>query len=149
MGGAREAFRFVLSEEGAFFRSFLLDEIVKSVDALSRDALLELRSLGGGAAGPQVPVLLPGAQVRQLPVVPALTAEDRILVENISKLQEFLAPGGPDGMARMLASLGPQEAAMALELLPEIALRLSSRISAPSSAARTCPRLTLCRRPAD
>jgi len=129
--GAREAFRFVLSEEGAFFRSFLLDEIVKSVDALSRDALLELsRSLGGGAAGPQVPVLLPGAQVRQLPVVPALTAEDRILVENISKLQEFLAPGGPDGMARMLASLGPQEAAMALELLPEIALRLSSRISA-------------------
>merc|ERR1712094_53038 len=82
--------------------------IVKSVDALSRDALLELsRSLGGGAAGPQVPVLLPGAQVRQLPVVPALTAEDR-----------------------MLASLGPQEAAMALELLPEIALRLSSRISA-------------------
>ena len=56
--------------------------------------------------------------------------EDRVLVENISKLQEFLAPGGPDGMARMLASLGPREAAMAAELLPEIALRLSSRVSA-------------------
>jgi aarF domain-containing kinase len=129
--GAREAFRFVLSDEGAFFRSFLLDEVVKSVDALSRGALLELStSLGGPAAGPHVPILLPGARAGRLPLVPELTAEDRVLVENISKLQEFLAPGGPDGMARMLASLGPREAAMAAELLPEIALRLSSRVSA-------------------
>ena len=129
--GAREAFRFVLSDEGAFFRSFLLDEVVKSVDALSRDALLELsRSLGGPASGPHVPVLLPGARAGRLPLVSALTAEDRVLIENISKLQEFLAPGGPDGMARILASLGPREAAMAAELLPEIALRLSSRVSA-------------------
>ena len=121
----------MLSDEGAFFRSFLLDEVVKSVDALSRGALLELStSLGGPAAGPHVPVLLPGARAGRLPLVPELTAEDRVLVENISKLQEVLAPGGPDGMARMLASLGPREAAMAAELLPEIALRLSSRVSA-------------------
>jgi len=130
--GSREAFRFVLSEEGAFFRSFLLDEIVKSVDALSRDALLTLGKNLGLPNGPQVPVLLPGAQAASLQLVPALTEEERMLIENITKLQGFLLPGGaaPHSMSRVLASLGPREAAMAAELLPEIASRLSSRVSA-------------------
>jgi hypothetical protein len=34
---ARDALTFVLSPEGSFFRDFLLDEIVKGLDAISRD----------------------------------------------------------------------------------------------------------------
>ena len=34
---ARDALTFVLSPEGSFFRDFLLDEIVKGMDAISRD----------------------------------------------------------------------------------------------------------------
>ena len=33
---AREALKFVLSPEGAFFRDFLMNEMVQSIDALSR-----------------------------------------------------------------------------------------------------------------
>jgi hypothetical protein len=34
---AREALTFVLSPDGRFLRDFLLDEIVKGIDALNRD----------------------------------------------------------------------------------------------------------------
>lgn len=33
---AREALKFVLSPEGSFFREFLMNEMVQSIDALSR-----------------------------------------------------------------------------------------------------------------
>ena len=56
----REALKFVLSPEGAFFREFLLDEAVKSVDALSRDQFRQLLTLLG-LQDAMVPVLLPGA----------------------------------------------------------------------------------------
>jgi aarF domain-containing kinase len=36
--------RFIFSPEGTFFRSFLLDEVVKSIDALSREQLVLLVS---------------------------------------------------------------------------------------------------------
>ena len=35
-GAAREALKFVLSREGAFFREFLMNELVVSIDGLSR-----------------------------------------------------------------------------------------------------------------
>lgn len=51
--------RFVFSPEGLFFRSFILDEVVKSIDALSREQLVLLvQRLGLSSV--QVPVLLPG-----------------------------------------------------------------------------------------
>ena len=33
---AREALKFVFSAEGAFFRDFIMDELVRSIDAMSR-----------------------------------------------------------------------------------------------------------------
>lgn len=36
----RDSLKFVFSPEGAFFREFIMDEIVKSVDALSREQFL-------------------------------------------------------------------------------------------------------------
>lgn len=58
-GRLREALRFIFSPEGSFFRTFILDEVVKSIDALSREQLvvvvqrLRLERV-------RLPVLLPG-----------------------------------------------------------------------------------------
>lgn len=79
----REALRFVLSPEGAFFRDFLTNEIVVSVDALSRAGAATLAtSLGLGRAAVPVPLL--GAARWWLPLAPALTAEDRQAIANVS-----------------------------------------------------------------
>ena len=79
----REALRFVLSPEGAFFRDFLTNEIVVSVDALSRAGAASLAtSLGLGRAAVPVPLL--GAARWWLPLAPALTAEDRQAIANVS-----------------------------------------------------------------
>lgn len=43
--------RFIFSPEGTFFRSFLLDEVVKSIDALSREQLVLLVSRLGLQVG--------------------------------------------------------------------------------------------------
>jgi hypothetical protein len=53
-----------------------MDELVKSVDALSREQLaLLVARLGLSAA--RVPVLLPGAAVGSLPLAPTVSEEDR------------------------------------------------------------------------
>ena len=41
-GAAREALKFMLSAEGAFFREFLMNELVVSIDGLSRMQLAAL-----------------------------------------------------------------------------------------------------------
>ena len=58
-GSTREALKFIVSPQGVWFREFVLDEVVKSVDALSREQLLMLvQQLGLQAI--MLPVLLPG-----------------------------------------------------------------------------------------
>ena len=44
---------------GTFFRDFMMDEAVKSIDALSRDQLINMLGLLG-LEGLRLPVLLPG-----------------------------------------------------------------------------------------
>ena len=79
--------RFIFSPEGTFFRSFLLDEVVKSIDALSREQLVLLVSRLG-LQGVQVPVLLPGAKQSFVPLSPTLSDEDRQVVDNVVKIGE-------------------------------------------------------------
>lgn len=50
----------MFSPEGAFFRSFLVDELVKSIDALSREQLLSLLTTLG-LQNARLPLLVPGA----------------------------------------------------------------------------------------
>ena len=76
--------------EGAFFREFITDELVKSIDALSRDQLARL-VLQLGLQGAQLPVFLPGSRVRSLPLAPSISEEDRKVVDNVAKLVAFLA----------------------------------------------------------
>ncbi|GIL90286.1 hypothetical protein Vretifemale_17927 [Volvox reticuliferus] len=47
----RAALRFIFSPEGALFRDFMLDELVKSIDALSREQAVALLQVMMGAFG--------------------------------------------------------------------------------------------------
>ncbi|KAL6749542.1 ABC1 family-domain-containing protein [Haematococcus lacustris] len=136
---SREALRFMLSPQGAWFRSFVLDELVKSVDALSREqACLLAHRLGLG--GLHLPVLLPGATRSWLPVAPAISAEDRAVVDNIAKIWSFLSSQGAEQGSRQsrrgldaafLSDLVPVLPTLATEeVLPELTQRLASRVTA-------------------
>lgn len=80
--GVRSALDFFFSEEGRPFRAFLVDEVSRSVDTLSRDALAQI-AYRVGLRGRQMPPLLRA-------LAPPVTSKDRKVVENISRLLEFL-----------------------------------------------------------
>ncbi len=58
--GAREALKLLLSPEGKFFRDFITNEVVLSIDAMSRTQLVSLVERLG-LSNIQIPILLPGA----------------------------------------------------------------------------------------
>jgi len=55
-----------------------MEELVKSIDALSREQLALLVTTVGLSRA-RVPVLLPGAAVGSLPLAPTVSAEDRMV----------------------------------------------------------------------
>ena len=57
---AREALKLLLSPEGQFFREFITNEVVLSIDAMSRAQLAALVARLG-LAGINLPILVPGA----------------------------------------------------------------------------------------
>lgn len=78
----RQALTFFFSREGRPFREFLLDEVTKSVDAISRDAIgIIIASVG--LRGRTVPPLV-------LALAPPVTATDRKVIDNITRLVQFL-----------------------------------------------------------
>ncbi|KIY93586.1 aarF domain-containing kinase [Monoraphidium neglectum] len=126
-----------------------MDELVKSIDALSREQLtLLVTSLGLSRA--RVPVLLPGAAVASLPLAPTVSEEDRRVVENLVKIVNFLTKGGDGsngsssngssgagagrpfgaGGGEVVAELLPYLPAVAREVLPQLGTQLVGRISA-------------------
>ena len=130
---ARDALRFFFSGEGAFFRGLVLDETVKSVDALSRDAVLEL--LGSLPGAPSPPPL-----VRAL--APPLTDDDRRVVENVRQLLDFLvvrgegekAGEGGAGAGAAAGGLASVERARSLLPLPPQLGGFGARALDPSGA---------------
>lgn len=107
-GSTREALKFILSPQGAFFRDFVLDEVVKSIDALSREQLVLLvQQLGLQAV--MLPVLIPGksnthAVLGQLKwrlgdyLSPYSELQSRIIISESLTCAAFLsaqAPGDP------------------------------------------------------
>lgn len=132
----RDALRFMLSNDGTVFREFMLDEAVKSIDALSRDQLRTLVvSLGLGNT--LVPIPFPGT--RPFSLAPTVSEEDRVVITNLDKLLSFLLGRDVDGKsstvdplstAAMAQELLPIMPGVAAELLPELTQRLVSRISA-------------------
>ena len=131
---SREALKFILAPEGTFFRDFLMEEAVKSVDALSRNQFRELLILLG-LQDTLIPVFVPGAARRLLPLAPELSSEDEQVVRNVAKVLNFLAGGnvasavyglmGPSGR-----ELVPYLPGVATEVLPEFSRKLFSRVAA-------------------
>ena len=82
----------MFSPKGVFFREFLMDELVKSIDALSREQLRALL-LRSGLQGARIPNLLPGSARQFLPLDPDFTADDQKVIDNVTKIANFLAGG--------------------------------------------------------
>eukprot|EP00878_Enallax_costatus_P030877 GHUV01033684.1.p1 GENE.GHUV01033684.1~~GHUV01033684.1.p1 ORF type:complete len:571 (+),score=153.33 GHUV01033684.1:111-1715(+) len=131
-GRLREALRFIFSPEGSFFRSFIMDEVVKSIDALSREQLVVVvQRLGLERV--RLPVLLPGAKQAFVPLSPQLSDEDRQVVDNVVKIVNFLTKGSMNGSRpdpALVWELLPVLPTVAQEVLPQVTTQLISRISA-------------------
>lgn len=119
-----------------------MDELVKAIDALSREQAVVLVQRMG-LDGVQVPLLLPGAKRATLPLAPTLSSEDRAVVDNLSKLIAFFTQGqraasflrteGSDGSGAAVAvvsELMPVLPSVATEVVPQLMARLTSRVVA-------------------
>ena len=128
----RAALQFMLSPEGSFFRSFLLDEIVCSIDALSRSQIDELvRQLN--LEDVLLPVWLPGASRTNVPLSGHVSDADRQQVQSVARLINFLVGGSlRDAFTRnsMQADVLPLLPRVAQEIVPEVVMRLTSRVAA-------------------
>jgi hypothetical protein len=85
--------------------------------------------------GVSLPVLLPLSARSSVPLAPPATPEDRRVVENVTKITQFLLGEGSDMAGRgfgLSAEMLPFLPAVATEILPELSRRLLSRIAARS-----------------
>ncbi|KAL6976366.1 hypothetical protein U1Q18_025153 [Sarracenia purpurea var. burkii] len=135
----RAALGFLLSEKGNFFREFLLDEIVKGIDAVTRQELVRVMAvLGIGNIVPvfsMVPALGP---IKPAALLPTITEEDKVILDNVQKIIEFLTAGSLASrssnqitdLTRVVQELLPVLPGLSVNVLPEILNRLSSRVLA-------------------
>ncbi|KAK1284082.1 putative aarF domain-containing protein kinase [Acorus calamus] len=86
----RAALNFLLSDKGNFFREFILDEIVKSIDALSRAQLIQITAALGIRNSSPVFSMVP---LRTAALLPTITEEDKVTLNNVEKVAKFLTSG--------------------------------------------------------
>ncbi|KDP20323.1 hypothetical protein JCGZ_06409 [Jatropha curcas] len=133
----RAALSFLLSEKGNFFREFLLDEIVKGIDAVTREQLVQILSILGVRNAPPVFSMVPGP-FRPAGLLPTITEEDKVILNNVQKILEFLTAGSSlsqassqdVNVARVIQELLPVLPSISARVLPEVLSRLSSRVAA-------------------
>ena len=117
-----------------------MDELVKSLDALSRDQFGKL-VVSLGLQDWMVPNLIPFAERPMLSLSPDVTEEDRQVIQNIHTILNFLLGNTTlstpsDFRSALLRGgtvvrdLGPVMPTVVQEMLPEVTERLFSRISA-------------------
>ncbi|KAE8658463.1 hypothetical protein F3Y22_tig00116971pilonHSYRG00544 [Hibiscus syriacus] len=135
----RAALAFLLSEKGNFFREFLLDEIVKVIDALTREQLVQLLSvLGVRNAAPVFSLVPTVGPFKPAGLLPSITEEDRIILSNVQKILEFLTAGSSISrtstqgvnVANAIRELLPVLPGMSVRVLLDVISRLSSRVLA-------------------
>ena len=91
---ARDALTFFFSDEGAIFRTFLLDEVVNAADALSRSALAQVVASPVGRAVGALPTPEPIRKLNHAlfsSLAPPLTPKDEQVVRSLQKLLAFFA----------------------------------------------------------
>ncbi|XP_050217578.1 uncharacterized protein LOC126668416 [Mercurialis annua] len=133
----RAALGFLLSEKGNFFREFLLDEIVKGIDAVTREQLVRILAILGVGNGPPVFSMVPGP-FRPAGLLPTITEEDTIILNNVQKIIDFLTAGSSmsrtspqdTSVARIIQEFLPILPGISAKVLPEVLSRLSSRVAA-------------------
>lgn len=132
----RAALSFLLSDKGNFFREFLLDEIVKGIDAVTREQLVKVTaSLGIAPVIGMVPAFGP---IKPAVLLPTITEEDKMILNNVQRVVDFLIAGSSlnrksnevinaDQITRELLSLLP---GLSAKVLPDVISRLGSRLAA-------------------
>ncbi|CAN7077142.1 unnamed protein product [Brassica oleracea var. botrytis] len=135
----RVALSFLLSEKGNFFREFLLDEIVKGIDAITREQLVQAMAVFGFRNAPPVFGMVPTlGPFRPAALLPSVTEEDKVILNNVQKVIEFLTArssmsNNPDqvvDVSQMVRELLPVLPGISATVLPEIMSRLGSRVMA-------------------
>ncbi|EPS63216.1 hypothetical protein M569_11568, partial [Genlisea aurea] len=133
----RAALGFLLSDKGNFFREFLLDEIVKGIDAISRERLVRITSFLGlrNNVSPVLSLVPTLGPIRTAALLPTVTPEDKIILDNVQKIVEFLASGNSNqggglDFNRVVRELLPVLPGLSAKVLPEVLSRLTSRIAA-------------------
>lgn len=135
----RAALLFLLSEKGNFFREFLLDEIVKGIDAVSREQLVQVMATVGIRNTVPIFSMVPSfGSVKPAGLLPTITEEDRIILNNVQAVLEFLTAGSSNSrtpnqdrnIAQIIQELLPVLPGISVRVLPEVLSRLSSRVTA-------------------
>ncbi|CAN1242649.1 Uncharacterized protein sll0005 [Linum perenne] len=135
----RAALTFLLSEKGNFFREFLLDEIVKGIDAVTREQLVQVLALVGFRNAPPPVFSMVPRPFRPAAFLPSITDEDKVVLNNVQKVIEFLTAGTSLPSAsnnqgasidRIVRELLPILPGISARVLPDIFTRLSSRVTA-------------------
>ncbi|XP_042384423.1 uncharacterized protein sll0005-like [Zingiber officinale] len=127
----RASLIFLLSDKGNFFREFILDEVVKAIDAVSREQLVQIAATLG--IGNSVPIFSMIAR-RPVALLPTITEEDRAILDNVEKVGKFLTSGtsrtNQDLDISYIRELLPLLPGISAKILPEVLNRLTSRVLA-------------------
>ncbi|KAK9160339.1 hypothetical protein Syun_006680 [Stephania yunnanensis] len=129
----RAALAFLLSDRGNFFREFLLDEIVKGIDAVSREQMLQVMAmLGMGNFGPFFSLISPvGARALER----YIATEDKMIMNHLRLIFTFVTSGLSRNMEAVdvvpvIQELLPVLPGILASVLPDVLNRLSSRVVA-------------------
>ncbi|CAN6990513.1 unnamed protein product [Brassica rapa subsp. trilocularis] len=135
----RVALSFLLSEKGNFFREFLLDEIVKGIDAITREQLVQAMAVFGFRNAPPIFGVVPSlGPFRPAGLLPSVTEEDKVILNNVQKVIEFLTgrssmsnnPNQVVDVTQVVRELLPVLPGISVTVLPDIMSRLGSRVMA-------------------
>ncbi|WVY96989.1 hypothetical protein V8G54_029140 [Vigna mungo] len=135
----RAALAFLLSDRGNFFREFLLDEIVKGIDAVTREQLVRTMSiLGIQNATPVFSMVPTVGPFKPAALIPSITEEDEVILNNVQMVVEFLTAGSSlsrtsdQGLniPQIIQELLPVLPGISVKVLPDVFSRLSSRVLA-------------------
>ncbi|KAL0690149.1 hypothetical protein Bca4012_089827 [Brassica carinata] len=135
----RVALSFLLSEKGNFFRELLLDEIVKGIDAITREQLVQAMAVFGFRNAPPIFGMVPSlGPFRPAGLLPSVTEENKVILNNVQKVIEFLTgrssmlnnPNQVVDVTQVVRELLPVLPGISVTVLPDIMSRLGSRVMA-------------------
>ena len=140
-GTVGETLKLLAGPDAGYFRDLMIDEVVKSIDALSRSQILALLN-ALGLQNAFVPVLVPGAMRPFLPLQP-MTSEDERVVKNIVKVVNFLSSSevvtqaqgdglvvpNPRALQQAASGVNPDVVRDVLPLLPSLANEVVPKVT--------------------